>query len=60
MQQKEQERRALQEKFEEERRRMLETDSEQWVRVLLQSSKTREGMQAPSANPTLTLALTQP
>ena len=55
MQQKEQERRALQEKFEEERRRMLETDSEQWVRVLLQSSKTREGMQAPSANPTLTL-----
>jgi len=25
---------------------MLETDSEQWVRVLLQSSKAREGMQA--------------
>ena len=31
---------------------MLETDSEQWVRVLLQSSKTREGMQVHSANPT--------
>ena len=37
---------------------MLETDSEQWVRVLLQSSKAREAMQAHSAHPTRSLALT--
>jgi len=39
MQQREAERVELQQKYEAERRQMLESDSDQWVRLLLQSSK---------------------
>ena len=50
VEQKEVDRQAMQAKFEAERRSMLESDSEQWVRVLLQSSKANEKLQGFAAS----------
>ena len=50
VQQKEKERQEMQHKFEEERREVLLTDSEQWVRMLLQSSKASEPLHGFAAS----------